>query len=318
MNSTTNNITPESRCTRVGLITDAALAVAKIAAGIAGRSSAMIADGVHSIGDCATDSVVLAMVTMGARGENDKYRYGHGKFETLAAMLIGIIMTVIGVQLFTGSATDVWQAAVHGVQPSRPEPVALVMAIVAIASKEALYRYTSSIGKRMESKALGAYAWHHRTDALSTLATLLGIAGAMFLGEHWRVLDPIAAMVVSVLIVAMAIRIALPAVEELLEKALPDDEVAHIATIIDSTPGVRSHHNLRTRRNGHVRVVDVHVKVDGDITVAVAHEITTCIERRLTADYSRVITYIHVEPYQGQSCCEKHDLSCGSDGKDHS
>ncbi len=299
------------RCTAIGLVSDAALAALKLAVGVLGKSAAMIADGVHSIGDCATDIVMFAMVAMGARGENKKYRYGHGKFETIAAFFISAMMLIVGAELLVGGVRDVWQALVVGIVPDAPESITLWVALAAIAVKELLYRYTTHVGKSTDNQALRAYAWHHRTDALSTLATLVGISGAIYLGEQWRVLDSVAAIVVSVMIIVPAVRIAKPSIEELLEKALPDDEVAHIAAIIDDTPGVRTHHNLRTRRNGQVRVVDVHIKVDGDITVNAAAAITGAIESKLIADYGKVITYISVEPYRGQECCERPDTTIG-------
>jgi cation diffusion facilitator family transporter len=160
-------------------------------------------------------------------------------------------------------------------------------------------------GRKTGSNALKAYAWHHRADALSTSATLLGVAGAMFLGEQWRVLDPLAAIAVSVLILVLAYRMGRPAVEELLEVSLPSDEQECIATIVTSIPGVKAFHNLRTRRNGNLRVVDMHIKVDGDLTVTRSHDITREIERQLSESLGEVMTNIHVEPYHGNNECEK-------------
>ena len=172
--------------------------------------------------------------------------------------------------------------------------------------KEGLYHYTRLTGRKTDSKALKAYAWHHRADALSTVATLLGVAGAMFLGEKWRVLDPLAAIAVSVLILVLAYRTGRPAVEELLEVSLPRDEQDIIAAIVNSTDGVKAFHNLRTRRNGNLRVVDMHIKVDGQLTVTQSHEITRDIERKLSDALGEVMTNIHVEPYHGTNDCEKN------------
>ena len=131
----------------------------------------------------------------------------------------------------------------------------------------------------------------------------------MFLGERWRVLDPIAAIAVSVLILVLAYRLGRPAIEELLEVSLPDDEKDKIATIISNTPGVQAFHNLRTRRNGNLRVIDIHVKMDGNLTVSSSHDITREIERKLSEELGEVMTNIHVEPYRGSNDCEKtnHD-----------
>ena len=305
----------ERRCTLVGLAADVLLTIAKFVAGLAGRSSAMVADAVHSASDCLTSGVVLAMVAVGGRGENASYRYGHGKFNTLAALIIGLILLLVAIDLLVDGGTDVWRALALGETLERPAPLALVVAVVAIACKEGLYHYTAAVGRRADSKALAAYAWHHRGDALSTLTTLAGVAGAMFLGEQWRVLDPLAAMAVSVLILVLAYRISRPAVEELLEISLPADEVARIEALLRDTEGVRSYHNLRTRRNGPLRVVDVHIKVDGDITVTAAHAVTSAIERKLAEAFGRVITYINIEPYRGQDGCEKA-LTTDDDDKD--
>ena len=294
----------EKRCTLVGMTSDICLSALKIATGIIGHSSAILADGIHSIGDTVTDALVYAMVRFSGKGADERYRYGRGKYETLAAFLISIILVVIALGLLVDGARDVWAAA-HGNTLDRPHNIALIVGLIAIIVKEGLYHYTRITGAKTGSNALKAYAWHHRADALSTAATLLGVAGAMFLGEQWRILDPIAAIAVSLLILVLAYRMGKPAVEELLEVALPQDELDKITDILNSTPGVKAFHNLRTRRNGSLRVVDIHIKVDGDLTVARSHEITIDIEQRLSETLGEVMTNIHVEPYHGHNHCEK-------------
>ena len=295
----------EQRCSLVGMTSDIGLSALKILTGIIGRSSAILADGIHSISDTATDALVFAMVRLSGKGADERYRYGRGKFETLAAFLIGIILVVVALGLMLEGGKDVW-AAIQGKTLERPHNIALIVGIVAVLVKESLYHYTRIKGRKTGSSALKAYAWHHRADALSTAATLLGVAGAMFLGERWRVLDPIAAIAVSVLILVLAYRLGRPAVEELLEVALPDEEVEQIAAVVTATPGVRAFHNLRTRRNGNLRVVDIHIKVDGDLSVTRSHEITREIERQLNEALGEVMTNIHVEPYHGNNHCEKN------------
>ena len=294
----------EKRCTLVGLTSDVGLSMLKIAAGLFGRSSAILADGIHSISDTVTDALVYAMVRLSGKGIDERYRYGRGKYETLAAFLISIILVVVAVGLMSEGIQDVW-LAIKGEALERPHNIALMVGIFAVIVKEGLYHYTRLKGKKTGSTALAAYAWHHRADALSTAATLLGVAGAMFLGERWRVLDPIAAIAVSVLILVLAYRMGRPAVEELLEVSLPQDEQDKISSIINSTPGVKSFHNLRTRRNGNLRVVDIHIKVDGDLSVSDSHDITRKIERELGNELGEVMTNIHVEPYHGHNQCEK-------------
>ena len=294
----------EKRCTLVGLTSDISLSALKIVTGYLGHSSAILADGIHSISDTVTDALVYAMVRLSGKGVDERYRYGRGKYETLAAFLISIILVVVALGLMTEGVQDVW-AAIKGETLQRPHAIALIVGIIAVIAKEALYHYTRLQGKRTGSSALKAYAWHHRADALSTTATLLGVAGAMFLGERWRVLDPIAAIAVSVLILVLAYRLGRPAVEELLEVSLPQDEQDKISSIVTSTPGVKAFHNLRTRRNGNLRVVDIYVKMDGELTVARSHEITREIERQLSDALGEVLTNIHVEPYHGNNNCEK-------------
>ncbi len=295
----------EKRCTLVGMTSDVCLSALKIVTGIIGHSSAILADGIHSISDTVTDGLVYAMVRLSGKGVDERYRYGRGKFETLAAFLISIILVVVALGLMTEGVKDVW-AAFQGETLERPHNIALIVGIIAVIVKESLYHYTRLKGRKTGSSALKAYAWHHRADALSTAATLLGVAGAMFLGERWRVLDPIAAMAVSVLILVLAYRLGRPAVEELLEVSLPKEEQEKITDIVNATPGVEAFHNLRTRRNGNLRVVDIHVKVDGDLTVARSHDITRNIERQLTDALGEVMTNIHVEPYHGHNNCEKN------------
>ena len=294
----------EKRCTLVGMTSDVCLSAMKIVTGIFGHSSAILADGIHSISDTVTDALVYAMVRLSGKGVDERYRYGRGKFETLAAFLISIILLVVALGLMVDGTKDVL-SAIQGETLERPHNIALIVGIIAIIVKESLYHYTRLKGRKTDSNALKAYAWHHRADALSTAATLLGVAGAMFLGERWRVLDPIAAIAVSVLILVLAYRLGRPAVEELLEVSLPDNEKDAITTIVTNTPGVKAFHNLRTRRNGNLRVVDLHIKVDADLSVNESHDITREIERQLSETLGEVMTNIHVEPYRGTNDCEK-------------
>jgi len=285
------------------MIADATLSVLKIAAGVAGHSAALVADGVHSVSDFVTDSLVHAFVGVTGRGINRHYRYGHGKFGTLAAFLISLLLLVVALGLLIEGVQDVIAAA-RGRVLERPSALVIVVAVFAIVVKELLYFYTRAKSRKTAAATLHAYSWHHQADALSTAAMLCGVAGARFLGEPWRVLDPIAAIIVSLIILVLAYRLGRPAAEELLEIALPDSEVAQIEDIIAGVDGVRAYHNLRTRRNGDIRVVDAHIKVDGNLNVTDSHQITKVIEQRLRDTFGEVITNIHVEPYYGNNHCE--------------
>lgn len=286
--------------TWVGFWVNALLGVLKIIAGIFGRSSAMIADGVHSFSDFVTDIIVIVFVGISRKKANENYQYGHGKYETFATLLLSLILIMVAVIFFVEGAENTWNA-LHGAPLPRPTWLALSMALVSIGSKEWLYHYTRLAGQRIGSAVVIANAWHHRSDALSSLATLVGIGGAMFLGEHWRVLDPIAAMVVSIFIVIVSVEIGMPAVKELLEASLPKEVISRIYSIIASTPGVKAFHHFASRRNGNTMIVDFHVKVEPDITVEEGHHIASQIEQQMRRELgSDMIVNIHVEPYHGQ------------------
>lgn len=288
------------RVTWVGFWVNAALGVLKVLAGIFGRSVAMVADGVHSFSDFITDIIVIVFVGISRRKANENYQYGHGKYETLATLLVAVILGAVGVGFLLDGAKEIW-AAFNGQELERPTWLALSMALISIASKEWLYHFTRREGERIGSAVVVANAWHHRSDALSSMATLVGIAGAMFLGVKWRILDPIAALVVAVFIIIVAVEIGRPAVLELLEASLPREMVADMYRIIGSTPGIKAFHQFASRRNGYTKIVDFHIKVDPHITVAQAHDIADDVEHRLRAAYGndmRINT--HVEPYTGQ------------------
>lgn len=286
--------------TWVGFWCNAVLGTLKVIAGIFGRSTAMVVDGVHSFSDFFTDIIVLIFVGIARRKANRDFQYGHGKFETFATMLLAMILAVVGILFFIDGAEKTWNA-MHGHPLPSPGWVALAMALFSILLKEWLFRYTRDAGERIHSQVVIANAWHHRSDALSSLATLVGIAGAMFLGPHFRVLDPIAAMVVSVFIILVAVKIGRPAVEELLEVSLPSEVEEGMFHVIGSTPGVEAFHHFASRRNGNCMIVDFHIKVNPRITVDHAHRIASDVEHRLKSAYGTdMIVTIHIEPYLGQ------------------
>lgn len=300
MTDTDYTVRKARHVTWVGFWTNAALGAGKIAAGIIGRSGAMVADGVHSLSDFVTDVIVLVFVSLSRRRADADHQYGHGKYETFATMLIALALLVVAVLLLVDGVDKVW-LTLHGEILPRPGMIALVVAVVSIVSKEWLFRYTKRWGEKINSVAVIANAWHHRSDALSSLATLAGVAGAMFLGEHWRILDPLAAIVVSVFIVIVAFRIGMPSVGELLEMSLPASVCTGMWTVIRETPGVKAFHHFRSRRNGGKIIIDVHIKVDPAISVVEGHDIADLVERRLRRHYgSDMITNIHVEPYRGE------------------
>lgn len=284
------------RVTFVGLAVNLALSAVKLAAGLLGRSGAMIADAVHSLSDLATDGVVIAFARIAAKPRDDGHDYGHGKFETLATILISLALGIVGAGILLHSVRGIRTVVEGGALP-RPGVVALVAAVVSILAKELLYRYTARAGRAAESPSLVANAWHHRSDALSSLGTLVGIACAYFLGPKWRVADPIAALLVAVFIFKVAFDLTRTGLDELLERSLPADMEEEILRIVTADPAVRSPHNLRTRRIGASIAIEVHVRVDGAMSVARSHALTVDIERRLRARFGQgTLIAIHVEP----------------------
>lgn len=284
------------RITWIGSIVNFLLLIFKFVAGFLGHSSALIADAVHSLSDFVTDIIVIVFVKISGKPEDEDHKYGHGKYETLATALIGLALFAVGVGLLAGGVTKVVEVIKGAILPA-PSIVALIAAAVSIVSKEILYRYTVRVGKNLNSQAVIANAWHHRSDAFSSVGTLVGIGGAIFLGEKWRVLDPIAAIVVSAFILKVAIDLIKPCVDELLERSLPFETERQILDIITSFPEISSPHHLRTRRIGNNYAIEVHIRMDGQTTLEDAHTVATNIERRLKAEFGpETHIGIHMEP----------------------
>ena len=284
------------RVTWIGSIVNFLLLVLKFIFGIVGHSSAMVADAVHSLSDFITDIIVIVFVKISGKPEDEDHKYGHGKYETLATALIGIALFAVGIGLLVNGATKVSEVINGAVLPA-PSMIVLVVAAVSIIAKEILYRYTVHVGQNLNSQAVIANAWHHRSDALSSIGTLVGIGGAIFLGERWRILDPIAAIIVSAFIIKVAIDLIKPCVDELLERSLPTETEKQILGIIASFPEVSSPHHLRTRRIGNHIAIEVHLRMDGQTTLENAHAIATAVEKRLKEEFGADTHIgIHMEP----------------------
>lgn len=284
------------RVTLVGSVVNLLLLVFKFVAGILGHSAAMLADAVHSLSDFVTDIIVIVFVRISSKPEDEGHDYGHGKYETLATAIIGLVLLFVGFGILWNGATSIWDFW-QGGELKEPGMLALWAALVSIVFKELLYQYTVLKGRRLNSQAVVANAWHHRSDALSSIGTAVGIGGAILLGERWLILDPLAAVVVSLFIMKVAIQLLVPCVEELLEKSLPAEVEEKIKQEILSFPGVTSPHHLRTRRIGSSYAIEVHIRMDGQITLEEAHHTATAIENRLKSEFgSRTYINIHVEP----------------------
>lgn len=284
------------RVTLLGMFVNIALFIFKLVAGIVGRSGAMIADAVHSASDFATDVVVIAFVRISAKPRDDDHNWGHGKYETLASLIIGVALFAVGVEILVDSAEKI-AAVVAGEVLPRPGVIAIAAAAVSIIVKEVLYQYTVRVGRKLDSPSVIANAWHHRSDTLSSIGALLGIGCAYFLGEKWRIADPIAAVVVAALIIKVAYDLCRTALAELLEKSLSREVEDEILAIISATPNVYKPHNLRTRRLGSNIAIEVHIRVDGSMTVLDSHEISREIEQALRDRYgAQTAVAIHIEP----------------------
>lgn len=287
-----------ARVTWVGFFTNLILSAAKVAAGIVGRSSAMIADGIHSLSDFVTDFIVIIFIKISAKNEDSDHPYGHGKFETFATMLISFALFIVAIGIFYSGSVKIYEV-LNGRTIDRPTYLALIMAAVSIVVKEGLYWYTIIIGRKIESPAVIANGWHHRSDAFSSIGTLIGISGAMFLGERWRILDPITSVIVGIFIIDVAYKLARPSIQELLEVSLPKEIEAAIKEQVKETPGVKAFHHLRTRKNGNSFIIDMHIKVDARSSIVEAHDIATHVENNLKAAFGKhTQVNVHIEPYQ--------------------
>ena len=293
----TNRIKTIRNVTLIGSLVNLLLTVGKIIAGIIGKSSAMIADGVHSLSDLVTDIIVLIFIRISGKERDKNHQYGHGKYETFATMLISFALMIVGAGILWTGGKKVLDS-INGVVIEQPGYIALYAALISIVAKEGLYWYSKLIGVKVNSQALIANAWHHRSDAFSSIGTALGISGAILLGEKWRVLDPIAGIIVSFFILKVAWDIANPSIKELLESALPEETENDIIEIIKNTPGVKGLHNLKTRKIGAIFAIEVHIKVDKNLTVESSHQIATQIEKTLRGNLGNQSHIgIHIEPF---------------------
>lgn len=286
------------KVTLLGSLVNLILMVFKFLAGIFGHSAAMIADAVHSVSDFATDIVVLAFVRVSHRPKDKSHDYGHGKFETLATTLIGVALFAVAVGIFVDGAKKIVFWA-NGGTLTQPGLLALVAALVSIVLKEAIFQYTKRKADQLDSQAMRANAWHHRSDALSSIGTAIGIGGAILLGERWAVLDPIASIVVGALIVKVAFDLLKNGMGELMEQSLPEEVENEILTLVKNVPGVFEPHDLCTRRIGNHYAIEMHILMDKDIALKEAHDRASEMERLLKERYGEETHIsIHVEPWE--------------------
>ncbi|MBO5548760.1 MAG: cation transporter [Prevotella sp.] len=284
------------KVTLIGSAGNAVLLTFKFIAGVLGHSSAMIADAVHSLSDFVTDLLVLVFVGISAKPQDQSHDYGHGKYETIASFLIGLALVGAAVGILVSGVLKLvaWWG---GQQLEAPGWIALWAALLSILIKELLYQYTARKGRALDSQVMVANAWHHRSDALSSVGAALGIGLAIWLGRRWTVLDPVASVVVGLMLVKVAYELLKASVGELTERSLPADTEQEIEQIIQSFDDVCQPHNLRTRRIGNRIAIEAHVRMDGQLPLHVVHERATTIERKLKDRFgAKTHVTLHMEP----------------------
>lgn len=284
------------KVTLAGSLINLTLVACKLLAGMAGHSAAMIADGIHSLSDLATDIVVLVFVRISGKPEDKKHDFGHGKYETLGTLIIGAALFLVGMGILWEGCGSIYRY-LSGEPLDSPGYIALWAALVSIVSKELVFHYTRRAGVKYHSPSVIANAWHHRSDALSSVGTALGIGGAILLGESWRVLDPLAAVVVSLFILKVAVQLLTPSLNELLECSLPEEVEQQIIERVQEVNGVSHPHKLRTRQIGNRYAIDLHVRMDGRLSLFEAHDKATQVERKLRESFGNgTFINIHIEP----------------------
>lgn len=284
------------KVTLVGGAVNVVLLVFKFVAGILGHSAAMVADAVHSLSDFVTDVIVLVFVRISSKPKDKSHDYGHGKYETLAMTIIGVALLAAAIGIIYGGAVKIadWQG---GQQLEAPGMLALWAALLSIVLKEAVYRYSMVKARQLNSQAVEANAWHHRSDALSSVGTAIGIGGAIFLGQRWTVLDPVASVIVGAFIVKVAVELLRRGIGDLLEQSLPDEIESEILQLAATVEGIAEPHDLRTRRIGNHYAIELHILVDGDIPLREAHDRASEVEELLKSHYGEdTHVVVHVEP----------------------
>ena len=284
------------KVTLLGGAVNVVLLIFKFVAGIVGHSAAMVADAVHSLSDFVTDVIVLIFVHISGKPKDKSHDYGHGKFETLATTVVSMSLLVVAAGILYSGVMKI-AAWANGAQLEAPGMLALWAALLSIVLKEATFRYSMMKARQLHSQAVEANAWHHRSDALSSVGTAIGIGGAIFLGQHWTVLDPVASVVVGLFIVKVSLELLRVGIGDLMEQSLPDEVETEILRLAASVPGVSEPHDLRTRRIGNHYAIELHILVDGDLSLRDAHEKASQVEDLLRSHYGEETHIaVHVEP----------------------
>ncbi|MCL2142142.1 MAG: cation diffusion facilitator family transporter [Methanimicrococcus sp.] len=285
------------RVTIIGMVTNIILTIIKIIVGFFGHSAALIADGIHSLSDLLSDFVVIFSIRLSALPQDESHNYGHGKIETLASAVVGIMLVVAGAYICYGGGIEIYHF-IQNVPIEKPMTITFLAALFSIIVKELLYQYTHRIAKKLDSDMIEANAWHHRTDAFSSIGVAVGIGAAILLGDKWAVLDPIMAVILSLYIVYIGLKILYKSINDLMEASLSPEINAEIESIIISCDNVLNCHSLKTRKIGSHKAIEAHIMVDGDMKIKDAAGIQKNVENCLKSKYGRSThVIIKVEPF---------------------
>ena len=279
------------KVTLIGALTNLMLATAQLLGGIFAHSQALIADGIHTLSDLASDFIVLVAAKIASKGADEDHHYGHGRFETLGTVILGLILSGVAIGIVIGAVDRLFFSTVNKL----PQNIALFFAALAIISKEGLYQYTVIKAKQINSDLLRANAWHHRSDALSSIVVFVGISGAILFEIKW--LDSLAAIFVAIMIFIMGIKLVINSVNELLESAVEPEKVKEIREVIEKFDCVENLHMLRTRMLGGQIFADVHIQVNSYLTVSEGHYIAERVIHELRNKFPEMhdIT-VHIDP----------------------
>lgn len=287
----------ERGITHLSIWTNIGLSALKFAAGALGRSQALIADAVHSLSDCASDFAVLIGLRLSARPRDHDHTYGHGKYETLTAAVIGLSLGYIALKI-GGAAIHRIFLALQGEAIPAPAAFAFWAAVASLGVKEALFHATMRVARATGSEVIEANAWHHRSDALSSVATAAGVGAAAWLGREWRILDPIAALFVSMFLLRISWGILRRQMGGLTDRSLSPELCDEIHQMALKVPGIVEPHNLRTRMVGRICVIDMHIRMQAEMPLREAHDIASTLEQALQQRFGKeTIANLHLEPY---------------------
>ncbi len=285
-----------NKVTLVAILVNLSLSGIKISAGLFGNSRALFADGLHSLSDFSTDIVAYLGARLGKKPPDDYHNYGYGKYESLSTLIISLFLGFVAVQIFIDGLESIL-SVIRGGTIEPPSWLAFAAALASIALNEGLFRYALSVGKKIQSDSIIANAWHHRSDGWTSVGALVGIGGAILLGGEWAVLDPVAALIVSLLVLKIAIQTFLPAIRELMDFSVDQKLLDQIYSTIEQHKEIQEYHNLRSRKVSGKIILEFHILLDGNFSLKKSHDIADTLEEELKDLLGKnAIITIHIEP----------------------